>query len=1186
MMNTSPAEPSEMKSIVRQLEQVRRTARSLLALRGAARFISAAILAALACALMDYALRLPSWLRLGMDVILLVAVARYLASQGARVWSFAPSLSELALRAERQFAPLSGALASGVEFTLHAADESWPPRTAALAHASVQDARQRAQDVPLRRMIDARGPVRDTAAALGLLLLLATTVWAMPDQAALAARRWFMPLSDAQWPRRTHIQSTVAVAIWPSDTPLQLTAAIERGLRRDMRAWVVYRIRDDADRPIDNWHWLLMNQQSDNQTPREGGQFERLLDIPALMGDAESAAMPQSVEFYFSAGDDQTEPQSVLLVSRPALRSVSVHIEPPDYARGLLGPQTIGLHEQSGPVAAASAREGSAIRWTLRLNKPIPAENIALESLLPNLTAVEGAVVQYDAMATDDPHIIVAFILRQSLESTIRLTDEHGLSNLSERLYRLTVIEDQPPAALLTEPQTDEAVLATAVIPVEAVAQDDVAVESLLIECHYPEHGSLAEGQTMARQVLAQSTGRTASLSARHSLELSALKLQPGDQVQLTAVARDVFDLDGRRHEPVRSPPRILRVIDTAQLITQIHSELAGVRQRAIRLEAQQQEITRAEVRQAEAAQDQLTSRISSQAALVEALTQRAERNQLSASALEQLLAQARQLLEEARAASSDAQGELDQALRDPAQSRESLEQAKAAQAQVSQKLTDLVQRLDQGRDALTLQLQLQQLAAMQEELALDARELLPRTLGKSPDQLSEAEQRELAAVAERQAALAQRAREMAQQMRATAESLSQPGATDQELAAAEALAAAAATAQRQGLDRMMDQAAQAARQNQLASAGQQQNRSIEVMRDMLGQMAQQDRRQREILRRRLQELQQAIEKLVAIQKAQLQRLDEAVSLKGLDEGMDALRRNTLATADQAMASPKAQATAQELSGAARQQSEAVMALRQDEKDPAADAERQSLRHLEAALSLVKQTAEAQRQEELRQTRGQLRQVYEELAARQEELRQQTAPFTEIDMPNRQQRAQIVDLGHREGDLRVAFGDAIKDSDAPPLFDLLHQRIDRLAGEAVTALRGGSASLEVLDQQKSIASLLRQLALALEEAQQQEPFESGASSAEGGGGGGEQGAGQLIPPAAQLKLVRGLQETVYQRTRGLAPGSVPDSDAAQRQRALRQLAVDQRELAGMSESLIRQMEQQQRPAIEPGGEMP
>ena len=45
--------------------------------------------------------------------------------------------------------------------------------------------------------------------------------------------------------------------------------------------------------------------------------------------------------------------------------------------------------------------------------------------------------------------------------------------------------------------------------------------------------------------------------------------------------------------------------------------------------------------------------------------------------------------------------------------------------------LTELADLLDQGRDVLTLKLQLQQLKTQQQSVAIDTRELLPQTIGQ-----------------------------------------------------------------------------------------------------------------------------------------------------------------------------------------------------------------------------------------------------------------------------------------------------------------------------------------------------------------------------------------------------------------------------------------------------------------------
>src|SRR5690606_12724472 len=121
---------------------------------------------------------------------------------------------------------------------------------------------------------------------------------------------------------------------------------------------------------------------------------------------------------------------------------------------------------------------------------------------------------------------------------------------------------------------------------------------------------------------LAAEAGRQPSLRAAHALDLAAHpQLRPGDVVTLTATARDVYlDRAGQRHDPARSAPRRLRIIDAATLIGQIRGELAGVRQQALRLDEQQQQAAQAPPADAQPLQDRLGRRLEAQSSLVRRL--------------------------------------------------------------------------------------------------------------------------------------------------------------------------------------------------------------------------------------------------------------------------------------------------------------------------------------------------------------------------------------------------------------------------------------------------------------------------------------------------------------------------------------------------------------------------------------
>ena len=381
-----------MQAIAQQLDAVRRTARRLLLAQAALRWVTIMVLVMLVCGLADFTLRLPGWLRLIIAVGLVALAAVWLVRDIADAWGFRPSLESLALRVERLYPRLTGALASGVEFTSHPEAYAESPRTSALMRAAVEDLARNLEGVRVQRLIDPRRTLHllATAAALTVLVFGGVTLIA-PARCGSRRTGGCSRLGSAEWPRRTSVESLMHEEVWPSDTPLRLRARVGKGYHADMRAWAIYR-RVGGRRP-EAWQWVLMNDQTASAPGGAGadanrGRFERLIELPA-----QRSADAGPIEFYFQAGDDESPPQRVTLVDRPAIKKVWIDVKPPAYAQGLAAAQRLSLDEQAGPVGAAAALVGSEITLRFELNKPL-ADHPTIRDwsrVLPGLASVPGA---------------------------------------------------------------------------------------------------------------------------------------------------------------------------------------------------------------------------------------------------------------------------------------------------------------------------------------------------------------------------------------------------------------------------------------------------------------------------------------------------------------------------------------------------------------------------------------------------------------------------------------------------------------------------------------------------------------------------------------------------------------------------------------------------------------------------
>lgn len=1182
-----------MQNITRQLERVRSTARLMLFARVLTLCIFVASAAVLALSLIDYALRLPAWLR-GVLLVTLLAAGGWRLFR--RLWetnAFRPELSTLAMRAEAMYPHLSGWLATGVEF---AGVEDGSPATQRLMHASMRETEQRVASISLRRLLEPAPVMRSTAAGLLGAVAIAAAVLVFPQQAALAAQRWLTPWSAPAWPMRTQIEAVGQVDAWPADMPMNLRARVDRGYQSGMRTWVHVRVVDIDGQP-QPWRSLLMGAASDDVSARPG-RFERLVDVPSLIAGAnltgsEAARRRDiwgSLDVAFEAGDHRTESQRITLVTRPTLRSLRVTAEPPAYAAGLAEPQELWLQETGlvgGQIASASTLQGSNVTLELGLSKPLPANLVTLDALLPGFADVDAAL-DVSRLAEDPPIVGVRFVLRDTVETTVRLVDGYGFENLSERVYRIEAQLDQLPLVSLLHPAGDESVLPTARLPVEASAQDDIGVEWLRIQAEKgAAPGADASADKPVPLTIDGVTGRQARLQAASHLDVTRLDVEPGDTIYVFAKALDIYDMDGRRHRPVTSTSRRLRVIDAAQFMAQIYTELAGVRQQSTRLRDDQRALQKQSATDARSGQELQTRRLETQKRLLDRLVERVDRNRLdrqTAAGMDDLVRQVAELIGQAESASRTATDALEQVEKAPLQSEAANDLARESQASVEQTLTDLVDTLDQSRDVMTIRLQLQQLRSDAEAKLKLTQQMLTQTLGRDRDDLTDAERDRLDDLRNGQDTLADQADDLVRQMLRVAQSLDQPDANPDELSASQALSDAAQVSQQLGLSNQMREAGKQIADSQLSDATSQQQQSLETLAQMLERMGQQDDLRRAILKRKVTELAEAVANLVRMQKAELERLGAAEQLPALAQPMALLNRNTTALEVDVRALKEFDDVATELTAAGVRQADAVLALRRSIREEAHTGENESLAALQRARELLeKQQDKGEKNEEDRRC-DELRGIYEDLARRQKQLREQVAPLAEAMADGqrlaRQDRAGLVGLGDVQGELADDAEVVSKQVQDTIMFVHMHRRIHSLAEGAADRLRLAAPDALLLADQQDVEDLFLTMAKALAQAQnEKDSFASGQD--DNGGGDGAAGGNQptpIVPPLAELKLLQGLQQNLREQASDL--DRKVDASPVERRRTILRMATLQEEMADLSEQLVRSAIEQQ------GGAMP
>lgn len=1153
---------------------VRSRAKQLLILRSLAVIVGTAIVLALAIALLDYFIQLPGGLRLSLLVISVLTLIATASKSLLPALGFAPALPDVALRLERtpeaKAAGLVGVLASGLEL----AERPSPTHDDAMRLASIHAAASRLKGWrAAQSLLNPRPAGRSLTEALFMGAIVVALFAFAPELSRIAALRVLAPLSDVSWPKRTGVIDATRLVAHPRGAAVPLRALLTRSDKpaADTDVFVRYRLLDvPGEAPVQR---ALLTPQGKRTTitwgPGEaaGELFERLVDVDI---PAAAPGLSPRLEYWFETSDDQTPPAHILLVDPPALAGAIAVVTPPAYAgsadtfvRGQrdLGP---GRDERAAlsPILA-----GSRVELRLELNKPVPLPDgkqrvtrDSLERIFP------GIALPADIEASaSGPRWTIAWTADQSIRLPLILTDSYGISSVLESAYSFQVNPDRGPTVVVAEPAQDESVLATAVLDASISADDDVGLRSASMEAQIakPPAGSagappepVGDTKTLAS---AKPDAPVRQLRVPATIDLSTLDLRAGDEVRLTGVASDIFEAEGKPRDPTRSSVRRLRIISETQLIEQVRTDLASVRQSALRADADQKEIASRDAADqgTQARQDSLTQRIAPMRDAIDRLSKRVERNALGDRDLRELLDQAGQSLDAASAASSQASRAMQAAQRaEDDKSRAEAQQAAAqSQKDVRDELSRLASQLDQGQDTWAVRRQLERLIEDQKQLMNETREAGRDTAGKAAGDLSAEQRARLESLSGQQRDLSRRAQELTDNLDAKAD------AQKTDPAKGEALREAAQRARREGVPEQQRQASEQIQQNRTRNAQDSQQKALDSLQKMQQDVDNAQAKRDETLRRAADELGEAIDALIASQERELARLDRNES--PLDQAMIELNTRTLALATKTRDTEKDFASVVDLLDAAgASQTSAITALRATPADAkqAEHNEKLSLEQLRQAKAETERIAKEAEERSQQRQRAELKNAYRDALAAETTLRDDTAPHIGKEL-DRRTRALVRGLGTRQEDLRASLADlrakteGLSDVD---MFVYAHDRMEKAGASASKLLRDGEATSRVGADQGTVVRVLASLVDALTEAENEQKFRQQNGSDGGGGGGGGSGSEKqpLVPNIAQLRLLRAMQLEAIELTRAAEGKRASVEDAALLQDELARKAND------------------------------
>lgn len=454
------------------------------------------------------------------------AVYRWILSPGRG--RFVPLF--VAQRIEAHFPDLNDSLSSAIEF-LHQSETDAMAGSAQLRRLVISEAQQSIESLPLDDVIDRR-PLRKAAAWVAAMALLGITCFVVnPGASSTAVARLILPLGNIQWPRQNHLAFRNVPTQLAAGQPFEVELVDENG-----------RLPNDATIEYASLH---------------DGKRDVVAEPMVRIGDkmiARRDNVNQPFAFRATGGDDDTMPwQHVEVRELPHLESMRIVVHPPAY---------------TGFPASATGRQIHVLAGTGIEISGTTTEPIRGARLLPPCRKPIDASIGRDAAGRDACAFRIEpakWIATESGPYKLELVSEAGLSGVVAQGI-LHVDQDSPPTVAWQMPADDPYVLPSAVLPVEVVVQDDVAIRS--VDLTY-ERNDKSENERVAhpkeppislylgppKPQPAASGSHSPSGERRvisYSWQLASLNLVPGSILTVSAEASDYRPAIGRTIGPRR----------------------------------------------------------------------------------------------------------------------------------------------------------------------------------------------------------------------------------------------------------------------------------------------------------------------------------------------------------------------------------------------------------------------------------------------------------------------------------------------------------------------------------------------------------------------------------------------------------------------------------------------------------
>lgn len=1141
-----------------RLDGIRSSIRRILLLRGIA-MVGVSILITLpVLILIDWFLRMSVPVRTLLLISLLTSITWVVVTQLISRLRFNPSRTDVAHRIGRLVPGDDGRIASATQF-LDRTGSDGPVPESCIEHA------EQAVDSITEHGLLRTGTTRvwiACAALAGITCLVIALI--DPVSTGIGLRRMLLPGSSAQWPARTAVTSLMEVGdgfVHGRGTALLMRA--RNDTVDDPSGPITLRFREHDGGDSTDWSSILLTDQGD-------GVHERVL---TPTGDL--------IEFSFASADAETPIESIRILPLPDIIEARAEITPPEYMVSAGADPVLHAGDDGSPLRIPEpVLEGSFLSIDLRSNNTIdiPTDPESSRAWLHDVIGVEPPDGMTVSPSIGDPTgFTIETVIRNSTRHVLLLRDIHGLKAVEPWSISLDSMRDREPSVAFESPEQDLSLLASAVLPINLSSSDDLQVDHVLIQATM-ESGVEASGSSETVWSIEENPASSShTLSTR--IDFTELGLGSGTTILLEGMVSDNFRDEHGAARTVQAAPRRISIVDESTFLSRIRDRFKLLQQRVKELDATQerlQRITRSGswTTQEQREQAGLSRSIVEQAEMLDSIRNDMDMNRAVDQRIESLLNRSSESMEQAAGASARAVESMQDLDRD-----RTLEM----QDEVRMELGELVSMLGEDEESWLVGRRIEQLIEQQQDLLERSGSLGEELLGVQRESMDADQMSTLDSLAREQLALSESAKELEESLRERADVMED---ADPELA--EAMDRASEDARRNRLAERMEEASEELSEGRMRNAAGAQQSALESLRRMRDELDPDPGVDVEELVRLLEELQESIERLARIQRRELNRLDAAIEQErftNLDIQMMRLRTSTLSVASRARLGGDASSSITgTLEDAAGRQADAVSALRSDPISPllARSEEEQSLELLESALRESMELAEEARDRMDSGVRNELAMQYRSLAERESIVIERTRT-TANGESDRRARFELRRVGGEQEEIRLSLTDLMDSNEAlngSTAFEHAHGRIDTLCEKIIEDLRSGRVTDLTIHREQMVMKRLLDLADSIEQENAQDRFaESQGGSGSGSGGGSEDPSGasdDLIPPIAEVRLLRNLQIGLLEETRSIEQDAGRfGSDQA---RMLEELAIEQESLARLGVRMLEALQERQKDA--------